>query len=112
MPRPGCTSFRWSAARVPTPHLCERLCGRRLPSSDDPTNAAAYPVHEFQALVKHRMCCVCAVAPGARIVYGDRNGDDNPAVFCMPCYHALHYSKDGQLLYDDFEVFPYYHEYT
>lgn len=36
---------------------------------------------------------------------------ENPAAFCADCYHALHYTQDGELLADDFEVFPYYHEY-
>lgn len=96
-------------ARSPTTPA--HVCCCRLPSSADPHSASAYPVHEFQALVKHRMCSVCAVVPAARIVYGDRHGDENPAVFCVQCYHALHYNKEGQLLYDDFEVFPYFHEY-
>lgn len=29
---------------------------------------------------------------------------------CEVCYHALHYSQDGALLYDEFTVFPYYHD--
>jgi hypothetical protein len=29
------------------------------------------------------------------------------SVFVRHCHHMLHYSVDGQLLYDDFHIFPY-----
>ena len=30
--------------------------------------------------------------------------------FYRHCYHMLHYSAEGHLLYDDFQVFPYIHD--
>ena len=41
--------------------------------------------------------------------FGDKLADANPVFFCVHCYHPLHYSKDGELLYDDFKVLPYFH---
>ena len=30
--------------------------------------------------------------------------------YCRHCYHMLHYTVEGALLYDDFHVFPYTHD--
>lgn len=32
------------------------------------------------------------------------------SALCRDCFHMLHYGSDNQLLYDDFLVFPYFHD--
>jgi hypothetical protein len=43
------------------------------------------------------------------VCFGDKLADSNPAYFCMHCYHPLHYAASGRVLYDDFQVLPYFH---
>jgi hypothetical protein len=43
------------------------------------------------------------------VCFGDKLADSNPAYFCMHCYHPLHYGASGRVLYDDFQVLPYFH---
>eukprot|EP01031_Cornospumella_fuschlensis_P029270 gene29270-35337_t len=48
------------------------------------------------------------------IVYHDRLASDSsshiPTFLCKDCHHMLHYGLDNQLLYDDFLVYPYFHD--
>lgn len=59
---------------------------------------------------KYRICQVCLANGGKYLVYGDKLAAHSPTLFCQFCYHMLHYSKEGQLLYDDFIVLPYLHD--
>jgi len=69
-----------------------------------------FPLVKFQCTRKMRKCSICVAWSARYVVFGDRLADTSPCFFCQHCYHALHYSKDGRLLYDDFTVFPYLHD--
>ena len=77
--------------------------------SQDPRLLSEYPRRVFLAKMKRRKCDVCDAWSGRYLVFGDKLADTNPCLFCQHCYHMLHYSSDGELLYDDFTVFPYLH---
>ena len=44
------------------------------------------------------------------VCFGDRLADQSPIFYCEQCYQPLHHSENGELLYDDFEVYAYQHE--
>lgn len=44
------------------------------------------------------------------VTYKDKQSSNNPSFYCDICYRQFHYSHEGKLLYNDFEVFRYYHE--
>ena len=67
---------------------------------------SAYPRCVFQAKVPMKKCFICKLWGSQYEVHGDRLADRSPAYMCRHCYYALHYSPDGQLLYDDFAVVP------
>ena len=69
-----------------------------------------YPKVIFQTKMKRRRCYICNAWSGRYLVFGDRLADMNPCLYCQHCYHSLHYTADGELLYDDFTVFPYVHD--
>lgn len=75
-----------------------------LPNEED------YPRLTQQAKMKRRKCFVCDVWSAKFVVYNDRLSSENPTFYCQHCYHCLHYSVDDQLLYNDFEVYPYLHD--
>ena len=78
-----------------------------LPQERDPTSRAAYPRRSFHARVVSKKCMACRLWGARYEVHGDRLTDRDPFLFCQHCYFALHYTPDGQLLYDDFAVVPY-----
>lgn len=38
------------------------------------------------------------------MTFGDKNAPENPCFWCDSCYRPFHYSEEGRLLYDDFQV--------
>jgi snRNA-activating protein complex subunit 3 len=44
------------------------------------------------------------------VTINDKLAPENPCFFCENCYGPLHYDDQGNVLYDDFYVFPYYPE--
>jgi len=82
----------------------------RLLNDQDNKNLNAYPLHIFQNKVTRRKCRVCDIYPAKFVTYGDRLSQENPCFYCDYCYRPLHYSFEGKLLFEDFQVFPYYHE--
>jgi len=79
----------------------------RMAHRADEQDSRAYPLRVFQARPRRQMCGVCDQLPAAYVAYGDKLAATSPCFYCEQCYEPLHYSKDGQLLYDDFQVFPY-----
>jgi len=53
------------------------------------------------------LCAACQHKTAVVICVGDEftNGGD-PTSFCTKCYHSLHYESEGNLRYDNFQVFP------
>jgi len=82
----------------------------RLVSDEDNQNFNAYPIRVFQSKVRRRKCCICDIYPGKYVTYRDKLSSEEPTFYCDACYRQFHYNSDGKLLYDDFEVFRYFHE--
>ncbi len=66
-----------------------------------------YPRLQFQSRQLKRSCDICQFSAASYIVFGDRLCCENPTLFCDQCHHMLHYSPQGDLLYDDFKIFDY-----
>jgi len=79
-------------------------------ASFDAPCLSLYPRLVWQTIFKRRSCSVCNIWSANCIVYGDRLSDKAVVFYCEHCYHALHYTKQGELLYDDFVVVPYLHD--
>lgn len=92
---------------------CEHILSvsdvRLLNPTVDPFLASAFPRITFQAKVKMRVCEVCEVCCADYVIYGDRLLASPVNFFCRHCHHSLHYSVDGNLLYD-FSEYPYIHD--
>ena len=69
----------------------------------------AYPLQVFQCKIRRKKCRICDIFASRYVTYNDKLAPDNPCFFCDNCYVDFHYGADGVILYDDFEVFPYYH---
>lgn len=63
-----------------------------------------------QRKIKKRKCFVCENVPAYWITFNDKNVSTNPCFLCNDCYQEFHYDKQGNLVYDDFEVYRYYHD--
>eukprot|EP00300_Choanocystis_sp_HF-7_P016796 c19535_g1_i5.p1 GENE.c19535_g1_i5~~c19535_g1_i5.p1 ORF type:complete len:223 (+),score=53.70 c19535_g1_i5:384-1052(+) len=82
----------------------------RFANSSDEVRLSKYPMHVFQAKLRSQKCRVCDIHAAKFVCYDDKLTTESPFLFCETCYHSLHYDEFGDLLYDDFKVFPYYHE--
>ncbi|KAL3696548.1 hypothetical protein R1sor_010624 [Riccia sorocarpa] len=82
----------------------------RLAHPEDVQNAAAYPVLRYVHKLRHRKCSICCIYQAKKVTVGDKLAPESPCFFCENCYYLLHYSSDGTLLYNDFQVHDYYHE--
>ncbi|BBN00664.1 snRNA-activating protein complex subunit 3 [Marchantia polymorpha subsp. ruderalis] len=82
----------------------------RLAHPEDVQNAAAYPVLRYVHKLRHRKCSICCIYQARKVTVGDKLAPESPCFFCENCYYLLHYSNDGSLLYNDFEVHDYFHE--
>jgi hypothetical protein len=50
---------------------------------------------------------VCDLFPAKFVTYGDRLAHENPFFYCEQCYREFHFSREEQLLYNDFQVYGY-----
>lgn len=75
----------------------------------DCKNQHAYPLQVFQSKIRRKKCQMCETFAARYVTYDDRLAPTNPCFFCDYCYIDFHYGSDGTILYQDFEVFPYYH---
>ena len=82
----------------------------RLPHKGDQFDAREYPMMTFQKHYRKRRCSVCDSRPARFCAIMDPLADDYKIVYCEFCHYQLHYDAEGQLVYDDFEIFPYMHE--
>lgn len=80
----------------------------RMLGSHDCLNRRAYPLLIYQPRLKIRKCGVCDIYAAKHVTYGDKLAPENPFFYCDACYQQLHYDAAGNLLYEDFQVFPYY----
>ena len=54
-----------------------------------------------------RLCEACGVFLAKKITHRDRAAPHTPFVWCEACYKDMHFDGEGNVLYDDFEVYPY-----
>ncbi|KAK9671364.1 hypothetical protein RND81_12G025000 [Saponaria officinalis] len=83
----------------------------RMIHPDDVQNRAAYPLLVHQAKSVLKKCYVCNVYKATKVTLDDKLAGENPCYFCDTCYFLLHYSKDGNLLFRNFKVYDYLHDY-
>ena len=74
------------------------------------SDISVYPKMTYRGNMWRRRCGVCNLWSAKCVVYDDRLAVDNPTFYCQHCYHMLHYDEQGNLLYNDFKVFPYLHD--
>jgi hypothetical protein len=99
-------------------HGSEGACEHHIFFSDvhlshksvDLVQRSKYPRLRFQSKMRRRLCGVCEISSAQVIVFGDRLCKDNPSLHCNHCYDLLHRTTEGELVYDDFFVFPYSHD--
>jgi len=82
----------------------------RMLHNQDIQNKKRYPVQTFQCKIRRRKCRICDIYPAKYVTCNDPLSIENPCFFCELCYRPLHYTKEGHLIYKDFEVYPYVHE--
>jgi len=73
-------------------------------------DSSVYPIQVFQGKSELKKCYICNIHTARKVTHGDHLAPDDPCFFCEICYRQLHYSEKGDLLYDDFEQYDYYHE--
>ncbi|XP_038894484.1 snRNA-activating protein complex subunit isoform X3 [Benincasa hispida] len=79
----------------------------RLIHPEDVHDRVAYPIVTFQLRTRARKCDVCNIYRAKKVTLDDKWAQENPCYFCEDCYFLLHYSKEGNLLYNDFVVHDY-----
>ncbi|XP_008459095.1 snRNA-activating protein complex subunit isoform X1 [Cucumis melo] len=79
----------------------------RLIHPEDVHDRAAYPIVTFQLRTRAQKCDVCNIYRAKKFTLDDKWAQENPCYFCEDCYFLLHYSKEGNLLYNDFVVHDY-----
>ncbi len=77
----------------------------RARGKDDVDNKACYPLEVYHRREPAHKCGVCDHFMADLVLYGDRLAESNPFFTCARCYDMMHKDADGQLLYDDFQVF-------
>ncbi|XP_050383015.1 snRNA-activating protein complex subunit-like [Argentina anserina] len=82
----------------------------RLLHPEDIQNRAVYPILLFQVKLQEQKCKVCRIYRATKMTVNDKWAPENPCYFCDNCYFLLHYTKDGSLQYQDFEVHDYHHD--
>lgn len=65
----------------------------------------------FRLRRRRRKCRICENNRAAWLTVNDRLAPESPCAFCDSCYQSLHYGADGQLLYSNYKVYPYYYDY-
>ncbi len=84
--------------------------GLRAIHRSDPPNRFAYPWEIYKQNLKRQRCGVCDTYAARYVTYGDKYTTHDPFFWCETCYHPFHFDKKGNRLYDDFEVYAYFHD--
>ncbi|KAI8359344.1 snRNA-activating protein of 50kDa MW C terminal-domain-containing protein [Mortierella sp. GBAus27b] len=71
----------------------------------DDLNRNSYPLQTFQERTRKRACQMCNGRRASFVTVNDRLAGQSPCYFCEDCYIAFHYDEQGNILYDDFQVF-------
>ncbi|XP_021723001.1 snRNA-activating protein complex subunit [Chenopodium quinoa] len=84
----------------------------RLIHPDDVPKRAAYPLLVYQLKTVLKKCSVCRIYKATKVTLDDKLAGENPCYFCDNCYYLLHYSEEGTLLYNTFQVHDYLQDYS
>ena len=76
----------------------------------DLSQKSSYPRVVHKSKMKRRICEVCQFESAALVCYGDRFCPENPVLLCNSCHKMMHFSPEDELLYNDFQTFPYHHD--
>ena len=60
--------------------------------------------------VRRRACRVCERYTATRLLVNDKLMPENPTAICDACFEGFHGGSSASGTYDDYEVFPYYHD--
>ena len=99
-------------------HLISFVDIRYLPAETSGINKVtmSWPRVLYRRPLKRKKCVACStnkrrnVNYSKFVVYDHKLVDRSPTFFCEECYDKYHYNNNGTLLYDQFKVYPYYHE--
>lgn len=97
--------------RIRREHLFDQVrTGIHLFTSSRETDSTVLVRELFRLRRRKRRCRICDISRAAFITVNDRLAPENPCSFCENCYISLHYDGSGRVLYNDYRVYPYYHE--
>lgn len=82
----------------------------KLISSEDPFDRSAYPYQKFSTKTKRQICELCKNFLAKFVCVNDTMIEKSACYMCENCFRDLHYSEEGERLYEDFQVFPYIHD--
>ncbi|CAG9333652.1 unnamed protein product [Blepharisma stoltei] len=82
----------------------------KLISQEDPQYRSAYPYQKFCSKTKRQICEICQNFHAKFVCVNDIMLDKSICYMCETCFRDLHYSENGERLYQDFEVYPYIHD--
>ncbi|KAI8110327.1 hypothetical protein M9435_002003 [Picochlorum sp. BPE23] len=103
--------------------FCHQKCCEHLMVFQDVRthNSVSDPVYKDQypcrirapgvVLEHYRNCEVCLSKTARKVTYNDIRTPHSPFYWCDPCFNRMHYEASGKLIYSDFRVFPYKHDY-
>ena len=87
---------------------------RRHDAGVDPPLLSQYPfkvANPGAEMAQKRHCEACGLRIARKVTHHDRMVPMTPFFWCEDCFTSLHYNAQGQLLYTDFQVFPYVGDY-
>jgi len=109
------TLFSSLHARIGVPFLfthfgaCEHVFLISRICTQNPFNPPPpLPYTSFLFRAAKRTCQACDELSARYITRNDRLLPEITQLWCSACYRAFHYSTEGFLIYDDFEVYPYF----
>jgi len=77
----------------------------RCIAKGDVTDRRMYPLEVFSRRERIQKCLVCELFPAEFVLYNDKLFDQSPTFVCGHCYRLSHEDVDGNLLYNDFQVY-------
>jgi hypothetical protein len=104
------TDYQLAPPTPPPPSLSHGAHPSSSRSSHYQSLYETYPKLTYMAKFIRKKCEICLLWSAQYLVYGDRLAVNNPTLFCQHCYQMLHYSVEGEALYDDYTVLPYLHD--
>ncbi|DAZ98672.1 TPA: hypothetical protein N0F65_008798 [Lagenidium giganteum] len=85
-----------------------RLRDARVVHEHDESDRSAFPLRLPNPLLRLlRNCFICSNYCAKFVCFGDRLSISDPMFYCERCYRTAHYDNAGQLIYADFQSFPF-----